>query len=466
MSGTILIVDDVATNRIVLKVKLTSARYTVLQAASAHEALEVTRTHLPDLILLDMQLPDLAGADLVRQLRAAPATALVPVIMISSSNDSRLRLEALRAGADDVMTKPLDELGLLARLRSLLRARETNEELRLRETTSRALGFDEDPAPFEPPYRIGFVSAQPEDAIGWRRALAKYLPDADLRLITRDNALAQSQDDASFDAFVMTADLARAGDGLRLMSELRSRNVTRHCAICIALPETMRETASVALDLGANDVLPFDLRTEEAAQEAALRISAQIRRKRTLDRQRDTIASGLRLATIDPLTGLYNRRYALPHLRRIAQRAEQNARVYALLLVDIDHFKSVNDTYGHSVGDHVLVEVAHRLSLNMREVDMVARIGGEEFLVVMPDTSLEIARSVAQRLCDVIHNRPVRIDCDHAQPVKLPVSVSIGVAIHQTGDESGLTFDNADSALLLAKAQGRNRVVVFDPDHP
>lgn len=457
MSGKILIVDDVATNRIVLKVKLANAKYDVIQAASGTEALEVTHAHLPDLILLDLQLPDVSGIELIATLRADPATALIPIVVISAFQDAQSRLDALRAGAEDFMVKPLDELVLLARLRSLLRARETDEELRLRETTTRDLGLEDLHDEQHSTPRIAMIAAQPEDAIGWKTALAKYLPGANLAIVSRDEALSRADSTTTPDAFIIAADLARPGEGLRLMSELRSRTDSRHSAILIALPEGLRETAAVALDLGANDLLRTDLRKPEIAQETAIRITAQIVRKRTLDRQRATLVSGLRLATIDPLTGLYNRRYALPHLRRIAQRAHETGRQFAVMLIDIDRFKSVNDTYGHSVGDRVLTEVANRLTFNMREVDMIARVGGEEFLVVMPETTLDHARMVAERLCRVIGERPISFGTDNNN---LTVTVSIGLAMGNGEEDSPHIFDKADQALLGSKADGRNQVTI------
>ena len=467
MSGNILIVDDVATNRIVLKVKLTNARYTVLQAASALEALEVARSRSPQLIVLDLQLPDCNGYELIRRLRADPATSLIPIIALSSVSDPSLRLAALRAGAEDVMIKPLDDLVLLARLRALLRARETVEEHRLRETTTRDLGFDEQAETFETPSRIALVAARAEQAVGWKHALEKHLPSAQIYVTSRDEALNPKSEFTPPDAFVVAADLARPADGLSFMSELRSRNKTRHCAICIALPQGLRETAALALDLGANDLLPTDLRAPENAEEAALRLCAQIKKKRALDRHRASVTSGLRLAAIDPLTGLYNRRYALPHLHRIATRARETGRQFAVMIVDIDHFKTVNDTYGHIMGDHVLAEVANRLSLNMREVDMVARVGGEEFLIVMPDTLPEIARMVAERLRQIVSERPIASDSGASGDVsvQIPVTISLGLTIG-TGDQNGMVaFDKADMALLKAKEDGRNRVAT-SPDYP
>lgn len=459
MAGKILIVDDVATNRIVLKVKLSGARYDTVQAASGAEALRLLLSEMPDLVLLDVQLPDMNGIEICQRIKSDPLTRGVPVVMITAFPDTATRLAALRAGADDFLVKPFDELVLLARLRSLLRARETDEELDQRETTCRELGFAEAPADFAPPSRIALIAQDRETALRWKNELTRFCPGDSLLVLSREEALREADDADSPDAFVIEADLGRPGEGLRLMSELRSRPRSRHAVIGIATPDQARETAAVALDLGASDLLPARL-DPATAEEAALRLSRQLTRKRILDRQREKLADGLRLAVTDPLTGLYNRRYAMPHLARMAQRAQASGRHFAVMVLDLDRFKAINDTFGHAAGDAVLVEVARRISYNLRQVDLVARIGGEEFLVAMPDTTMPVARLAAERLCRVMEERPVILPDGRT----IPVTVSIGLAL---GGGSGAgaapvdtLIDLADRALLGSKAGGRNQVKV------
>lgn len=460
MAGKILIVDDVATNRIVLKVKLAGACYETIQCATGEAALRLARSERPDLILLDLQLPDMNGIELCRRLRADPVTHTIPVVILTTLNDAVTRVAALNAGADDFLGKPIDELLLLARLRSLLRARETDEELRLRESTCRALGFAEGVQGYVPPAQVVLISSSRERAAGWRRALAPHLANVHLAVLSRDEALAEAGGRAGPDGYIIDSNLSRPGDGLRLMSELRSRQSTRHATVCIALDEGLRETAAVALDLGASDLLPANLSRVEDAQEAAFRLRSQLTRKAIADRQRASVADGLRLAVTDPLTGLYNRRYALPHLTRIAERARETGRQFAVMVLDLDRFKTVNDTWGHAAGDAVLAEVAARLVANLREVDLVARIGGEEFLVAMPETTLDAARVAAERLCRVVQQDPVQLT-DGA--TRVPVTVSIGLAMGggaapNPGVEA--LMREADRALLGSKAFGRNKVTV------
>lgn len=461
MAGKILIVDDVATNRIVLKVKLSGARYETVQAGTGQEALRLVTLELPDLVLLDVQLPDISGIEVCRRLKSSPLTRNLPVIMVTAFPSPETRLEALRAGADDFIVKPFEELTLLARLRSLMRMRETDEELRLRENTCHELGFTEPPMPMaEQPAVICLVAPDRETCFGWKNAMSRFLPQDTLRVLDYNEALTAAAEMPPPDAYVISADLARPGEGLRLMSELRSRAGSRHAVICIAVREGARETSAVSLDLGASDLTPAKLSDPAFAEEAALRLRAHITRKRRHDRQRERVADGLRLALVDPLTGLYNRRYAMPHVARLAERSRHSGRHFAVMVLDIDRFKSVNDTYGHAAGDRVLVEVARRLTTNLRQVDLVARVGGEEFLIAMPETSLDAARATAERLCRVMEETPFELAEGH----ELRITVSIGLALgggHAATGTVDQVINQADHALMGSKAEGRNQVKIF-----
>ena len=257
------------------------------------------------------------------------------------------------------------------------------------------------------------------------------------------------------DLLVIPAGLKSGASGLILLAELRSRAQTRHSAIVVVHEDGDLFSAIAALDMGADDVLT----TTCSGTEMALRIRRQLDRKAQADRLRSTVEDGLKLAMTDPLTGLFNRRYALPHLSRIAARAVADDRPFAVMVLDIDHFKRVNDQHGHASGDAVLQEVARRIKENLRSVDLVARFGGEEFLVAMPDTDLTSARIAAERLRTVIENKPVTVPGNTAS---VQVTLSIGVAIGGLPDESARTVetlvDQADKALLWAKSEGRNQV--------
>lgn len=450
MSGKILIVDDLAINRIILKVKLAAAFHESLQAGDGRTALEIARRDRPKLILLDMMLPDMTGSEVCRELRADPRTQSIPVVIITASTDRARRLEGLAAGADEYLTKPLNDVILQARIRSLLRANETEEELRLRTGTFRDLGFAEPETGFAPPGIVALVASEPSEALRWRAELAPHLRER-LEIMTAAEALTGPDPGPVPDLYLVGTGSGAVWPALRLVADLRSRPQSRHAAISLVLDTGDTEAAAMALDLGATDMLtqPLD------PVETALRIQLQLKRKQRADSLRRQVQDGLQLALTDPLTGLFNRRYALGHLDRIAQRAAATGGQFAVMVLDIDRFKSINDTHGHLAGDRVLSQVATCLRDGLRPSDLLARIGGEEFLVVLPDTTPEIARGVAERLRGAVSAHVFAVSGSDTQ---VTTTISVGLAMGSAARNGLETLDHADRALLAAKSEGRNQV--------
>lgn len=460
MPGDILIVDSVATNRIVLKVKLLAAQHRVRPCHDTHTALAEIAQAPPDLVVLDVTTDSTAALAFCRDLKRRPETALIPVIATGSFPRPGDRVRALEAGADDVLARPLNDQILQARIRSLLRARDANLELRLREDTRRALGFSEAQAGFDRGATVVALSPEPRflrcaerkfaGCRNIRVQRAGFSPGAGLPdRLSGDLLLVDGRDAALPEAELY-----------RLLSELRSRSDTRNAAILVILPEDRATVQAMALDLGANDLVP----DSASAQELVLRASGLIADKRRNDALRDTVRTGLRAAVTDPLTGLFNRRYALPHMENMADRATEGGQRIAVMVLDIDHFKDINDTYGHAAGDEILQQVAGRLRDSLRPVDLLARIGGEEFLVAIPESDSHHARRSAQRLCRVISDTPFYV---HGDTHAIPVTMSIGVSLSGPGpdpvfpavtDATGDLVRAADLALYAAKGSGRNTV--------
>ena len=469
MPGRILVVDDVATNRIVMKVKLSAARYDVVPAVSGAEALEIARAGGIDIIIMDMMMPRMTGAEACRLLRADPLTATIPVILVTASDDVEARMQGLSAGADDFLSKPVDEVALLARVRSLLRSREEERDyharggdmLEMARTSIPGLseaggqtGFQPRPVPVDG--RIALIGAPEAKWLPVQRDRLRPLFREAVSIMGRDVALALSEDRVP-DLFLIEADLAARNEGLRLMSELRSRNATRHAAFIVLLPQGDSERAATALDLGAADVSyhPFPV------DEIAMRIRTQLARKRRADKMRDTLDTGFKMAMFDPLTGLHNRRYGLHHLDLVATRCRAQGIRAGVIAMDIDNFKQVNDTHGHPVGDSVLARVAQVLRDSLRSEDLVARIGGEEFLAILPDADLAQVRIVAERLRSAVETMQVPLPGG----APLSVTLSLGVAMLENRENAGSeVLCRADRALYSAKDGGRNRVQLATPD--
>ena len=454
MSARILIVDDVAANRIIQQARLAAAFYEPLLAADGSACLAVAREERPDLVLLDLGLPDIPGLEVLRRLRRDPACRDIPVIALAGPRAEE-RLAAFAAGADDVMTRPTNERLLLARVRNLLRLKAESDF-----PTPDALegaGLAEAPAAFEPQGTIALVSATNTPCETLRDALSGQLRDR-LVVLSRREALADIPVDPDRnnvpEVFILQDDGRNPSGTLRLLSELKSHQATRHAAVCVVGPAGEGDEAAMAFDLGADDAVGPSV----TAEELALRTRGLLRRKRHSDRRRARMQDGLRLAMRDPLTGLYNRRFAAPQLAAIAARSREDGSQFAVMVMDLDRFKQVNDLYGHAAGDQVLVEVAHRLTANLRETDILARIGGEEFLAILPRTNIAVARGVAERLCQVMQDLPIRLQSGE----NLCVTVSIGVAVAGADGADtcavDLLVEQADLALLESKGAGRNQV--------
>ncbi|WP_323771557.1 diguanylate cyclase [Antarctobacter sp.] len=454
MTGRILIVDSVPTNRIILRVKLSAAYYEVVQADSGQAALSLLRRTAPDLVITATDLPDMTGRELCATIQDQKGGLRIPVVILHREDDPGERLASLAAGADDVLTRPVNDLVMLARLRSLLRARDAEAELQLRDDTRRALGLAEQGADFIAPGLVRLVSPPrlPETR-ALKDGLEARISDR-VEVIDPEDALRELA--RAPDVVIVVEPPGSTGEALSLLPQLRASRDTRHSAlIYIAQPHQQREAAS-ALDMGANDLLSSGLDLDELA----IRLRKQIDRKRTNDRLRANMRDGLRAAVCDPLTGLYNRRYAVPHVSRLAERAALQKRPYALLLADLDFFKQVNDDHGHAAGDAVLVTLAQRLKDNLRAADLISRWGGEEFLVAMPDADRNAAKRTAERLCRIMARQPVSLP----NGKRITVTLSIGVAIGRAGGDTGPLdlVARADEALYAAKHKGRNTVVMAD----
>jgi two-component system, cell cycle response regulator len=246
---------------------------------------------------------------------------------------------------------------------------------------------------------------------------------------------------------------ARSFDGLRFAAHLRSDEATRNLPILAVVDYDERPRLVKALEIGVNDILskPID------PQELAARARTQIRRKRYTDYLRDNLDHSLELAVTDQLTGLHNRRYMAGQLEALVKRAALGGDQVAALVIDIDHFKMINDGYGHDVGDEVLREFAVRLASNVRAVDLPCRYGGEEFVVIMPDTRLADAERIAERIRLHVAGSPFRV---MGGSELLTVTISIGVAATLGAeDRPEALLKRADEAVYEAKASGRNKVI-------
>jgi len=451
MSARVLVVDDVEINIKLLEAKLTSEYFHVVTAADGMTALAQAKRERPDIVLLDIMMPLMDGFEVCRRLKADPTTSDIPVVMITALSDSANRVRGLEVGADDFLTKPVSDIALFARVRSLVRLKRMTDEWRLREETYGRLAAlaDGEAKTSEDtrPARIIVFEDRPLSA-------QRILDTLSAHSVVHASRSADAQTTAATGADLLVLALSEQEDTLRLVAELRATEATRSVPILLIGEQEELARLAKGLDLGATDYLvrPID------RNELVARVRTQIRRKRLQERLRETYQRSLSMALTDALTGLYNRRYLTAHLEGLMARAAAGAEGPALLALDIDRFKNINDSYGHPGGDAVLCELSQRIARNVRPFDLVARYGGEEFVVVMPETPMPVAAAVAERLRHAIAND---LFVSPELPTGVPVTISIGVAATLKGgdDSSAALLKRADDALYTAKRTGRNRVM-------
>lgn len=449
-----LIVDDIPTNVRLLEARLTAEYFEVRTASSGREALAICDAEDIDIVLLDVMMPEMDGFEVCKRLKTNQQTAHIPVLMITALDQPSDRVQGLEVGADDFLTKPVDDIQLMARVKSLVRLKALTDELRARAKTGQEIAIEDAMRAMDSINSEGGrillvdTDARHAERVRGYMAAANHV---DVLANPADAILAVA--DGNYELALVSMALGEF-DPLRVCSQMRTAEHTRTLPIILIADESDRPRVVRGLDLGVND---FIMRPVER-NELSARVRTQIRRQRYAVELRQSVTNTLALAVTDELTGLYNRRYFDRHLSLMLDKAREQDRDMAVMLIDMDFFKSVNDTHGHDVGDAVLKEFAVRLRRNIRGVDLACRFGGEEFVVLMPDTDYRQAQNVAERVRTAVAER----EFDTVAQRPLAVTVSVGVALNESdADTPEMILKRADVALYRAKREGRNRVV-FD----
>ena len=450
MSARILIVDDIEANRRLLQAKLEAQYHSVILASNGPQAIDMAREHDPEIILLDVMMPGMDGYEVCRRLKADPVTSHIPVVMVTALSDAEDRVRGLDAGAEDFLTKPVDDFLLNSRVNTLMRYNAVTSELRKREAsglkTGAVDGVTEDEV--DRPARVFLIDDNPRTSA----RIATVLRDHGHKVMTLLESgsmgdLAQERTDV-----LLVSLLSKTFDPLKLCAHFKTNDVTRAVSILLICDPLERAKAVKGLEIGASDMIMAPIDT----QELLARVRTQTRRTRYVEILRERVDRGLELSLIDQLTGLYNRRYMTNQLQQYMHRAVMGGKPLSVMMLDIDHFKLINDTHGHQAGDEVLQELADRLRQNIRPMDVACRPGGEEFLVILPETPGDLAYAAAERVRRAIAAGKFNVLSDTRE---VAVTVSAGVsALLGPHDTMADLLARADSALYAAKSAGRNRV--------
>ncbi|MTD93767.1 PleD family two-component system response regulator [Hyphomicrobium sp. xq] len=451
MTARVLVVDDIPANVKLLEARLSAEYFDVLTAGSGQEAIDICERERVDVVLLDVMMPGMDGFEACRRLKSNPKTHHIPVVLVTALDQVSDRVRGLQGGADDFLTKPVDEIALITRVKNLARLKTLTDEMLMRALTGRQMGISEDAALLKAlSEERGRVLVVDDDQRSATR-LADWLATVHRPTVAADpQAALQALANEEFDLMIVSLSLS-GFDGLRLCSQTRSTDRSRHLPIIVLVEPGNEARLLRGLDMGVNDYImrPVD------HNELLARVRTQVKRKRYSDHLRNRLEESIEASVIDSLTGLHNRRYMETHLTTLVDEARLSGRSLSVLLADIDHFKQVNDTYGHDAGDAVLKEFSARFRRNTRGIDLACRFGGEEFLIIMPDTTMARAYQVGERLRVSIASDAFPIGPGQG----IHLTASVGLATLEGPDDTPETvFRRADSALFAAKRRGRNRV--------
>jgi two-component system cell cycle response regulator len=374
-------------------------------------------------------------------------------VMVTALDQPSDRVRGLEAGADDFLTKPVTDVALISRVRSLARLKMVTDELRMRALTTKEIGIEspEREAVAETG-RNGRILIVDDRQSSYERIVQTLQAEHNVDVQPDPAEALFSVAEGNYELVIVSLGL-KEHDGLRLCSQIRSLERTRNLPI-LAIAEADNNARLVrGLEIGVNDYLirPID------KNEMLARVRTQIKKKRYTERLRDNVQMSIEMAITDALTSLFNRRYMETHLAALAEQAAQRGKPLSVLILDIDFFKSINDGHGHDAGDDVLREFSVRIRKSIRNIDLACRYGGEEFVIVMPETDIAVAGMVAERIRRRIATEAFPIQ----QGAKsLEVTISIGIAsLGSGGDTAAAMLKRADTALYRAKRDGRNRVV-------
>ncbi len=454
MTARVLVVDDNIANIKLLESRLHAEYFEVLTASSGYEALDICSREQADVILLDVMMPGMDGFEVCRRLKADPRTQFIPVVMVTALDQPSDRIRGLEAGADDFLAKPVNDVALITRVKNLARVKQLTDELLMRVTSKdqRTCGSDllNDLGADNLPGKLLLIEDRPLTAERIKSALEG---EHEVVVASSEGAAQDILDKQEIELVVVSLDI-EGHDALHFCSHLRSAGKTRHLPIMVLSEEGDDVRMLRALELGVNDfvVRPVD------RNELMARVRTQIKRWRFSEYLYRRLDERVEQAYRDPMTGMFNRRHLDEQFQSMINDSRQSERGLSIIMADIDFFKSVNDNYGHDNGDRVIRQFSSRIMQNIRRLDMAFRIGGEEFLIVLPNTNQKRAQLVGERLRAIIEDTPFKLA---EKDGNITVTASIGLtSVISDDDTQHSLLKRADEALYQAKQAGRNQVVI------
>lgn len=450
----VLIADDSQVALSSLEKMLSSGLFQTIRASNGKEAFDKAICELPDLILLDVMMPEMNGFEVARILKEDSRTRSIPIMMVTALDDPENEHAGREAGAEEYLAKPVRSKELLARANSLIALRQYRDQLIIRNHSQWSFIVDKhsddaSPEPQKEPPLVLLVEDNESDA----ELVRHFLKDLPLRIERLSNGADAVDLCQTGRVDLMLLDLLLPGlNGFEVCRKVKSSEKGKDLPIVVITCLEDMDSRLKCIELQTDDFLVKPI----VGRELQARVKILLEKKKQLDRLRSHYEEALNSAVVDWLTGLYNHGYFKKFLDLEIKKSLRQRYPVMLIMIDIDNFKAVNDAYGHPTGDAILQELAQIVRRAVREVDLVARYGGDEFAVVLPYSDGHGALRVAHRIDEAIKTHGFS---PKASTQKTRLTVSMGVAGYP---EDAVHVDelihSADQRLYEAKIRGKNQI--------
>jgi two-component system cell cycle response regulator len=461
----VLIVDDEPLNVKLLKAKLSKEPYEIITAYNGHEALESVSKKMPDLILLDIMMPDIDGYQVTRTLKNDPRTQHIPIILVTALNGKEDKRKGLESGADEFLNKPVNSLELKARARSLIQLKTYQDQFEAqppsKENSKPTDNSDKSNAclisdPIQNSFQNILIVEDNEKDI---RLIENYLHGQNYRLHfaqSGEEAISKLQNE-NIDLVLLDI-LLDGMNGFEVCRQLKGNDLTYNIQVVVITSLDDLKSKIKGIELGADDFLIKPVNSLELNA----RVKALLKKKAYMDRLVECYETALNAAQTDKLTGLFNYSYFRQFLDLEIKRCKRQKHSLSLIMIDIDDFKNYNNQFGPLEGDRLIKELGQVIKASIREIDVLARYGGEEFILALPYTDIANAQSVAERILSKVDDTfdPRKTDqCKDKMTVSMGIS-SYNDALHCSDD----FIKNTENALFQCKREGKNGLCVFNAD--
>ncbi|MDH5796310.1 MAG: diguanylate cyclase [Anaplasmataceae bacterium] len=461
MTAKILIIDDIKSNIDLIRQILSNSYYELIEACNGLDGLKAAKELCPDLILLDIMMPDIDGFEVCKRIKQDESIVHIPIIMITALNDIASKTKGLEVGADDFLSKPFNHDLFHYRVKFLLRLKEMSDIVRLKLNVDTQMLHTLEQDTFEiiksdtRNSKILIIDDDLYNASSIKNDLVSYFVNIEiLYKIDDENNIINKIILNDYDSIILNVHMI-AIDPMILASRLKGVKQDKYLSIIASVDELsdLKYVISDLNNIGIDDLVLFP----HDSNELIIRCRNNIRRKLYQDFLYYNVKNKVENAVIDGKTGLYNSTYFEIYLKNLLQSSALHSKMHALIMIDNDDFKNINDEYGHACGDQVLIMIANLIHNKIKIGDIGVRFGGDEFVIILINYKLDEALKFAKTLQDSINTSYV--EAGDAYKTKIKFSVSMGLtAFPDDENESSAIFKRADDNLYYAKNNGKNNI--------